>query len=249
MIGFEKTSAVVTGASSGIGRAISVALAEAGVARQVIHYRANRDGAEQTSSMIEASGGEATIVQCDLSIAADRSRLVDTAFSKLGQIQTWVNNAGADVLTGDAASLAFSDKLQRLLDVDLVGTIDLSRMVADRLHQQSSSSSPPSMVFIGWDQAPYGMEGGGDGIRIEPRTNGCTEGSGQHNRSRLDSNVLGRIEQSVLGPTSEVSIFDETVGQARRRCQSSLVRSRSGEHVSNRTNHRTQRRLEPEGEV
>jgi 3-oxoacyl-[acyl-carrier protein] reductase len=45
-----------------------------------------------------------------------------------------------------------------LIDVDVLGTIDLSRLVADRLIEQSSAP-PPAMVFIGWDQASQGMEG------------------------------------------------------------------------------------------
>lgn len=158
MTGFDQTSAVVTGASSGIGRATAIALARSGVQQIAIQYRANRAGAEETAAAIEEIGATASIISCDLSDAADRTRLAETAFDQLGKIQTWVNNAGADVLTGDAATLDFDAKLRRLVEVDLLGTIDLSRMIADRLIEQSSAQ-PPSIVFIGWDQAPHGMEG------------------------------------------------------------------------------------------
>ena len=158
MTDLGQTSAVVTGASSGIGRAIAVAFAAAGVSRIGIHYRGNLAGAKETVKLVETAGCEATTIQCDLSIAADRRLLVETAFERLGPIQTWVNNAGADVLTGDAAAWDFDTKLCRLIDVDVRGTISLSRIVADRLLIQASPL-PPSMVFIGWDQAPQGMEG------------------------------------------------------------------------------------------
>jgi 3-oxoacyl-[acyl-carrier protein] reductase len=158
MTGFEQTSAVVTGSSSGIGRAISLALVAAGVNRIAIHYRANRDGVEETESLLQADGVKVTTLQGDLSVAADRSRIAETAFDQLGPIQTWINNAGADVLTGTAATLDFDAKLRRLVEVDLLGTIDLSRIVSNRLIKQASTL-PPSIVFIGWDQAPHGMEG------------------------------------------------------------------------------------------
>ena len=158
MSGFDQTSAVVTGASSGIGRAIAVALAGAGVERIAIQYCSNRTGGEETAAMVQAAGAQATLLQCDLSIADDRSRLVETAFQQLGTIQTWVNNAGADVLTGQAASLDFDAKLRRLFEVDVLGTIDVSRKVVDRMKGQALSM-PPSIVFIGWDQATQGMEG------------------------------------------------------------------------------------------
>ncbi len=158
MIDLAQTSAVVTGASSGIGRAIAVAFAAAGVSRLGIHFRRNLAGAVETVRQVEALGCQATTLQCDLAVSADRIGLVDQAFEQLGPIQTWVNNAGADVLTGKAAAWDFDTKLRRLMEVDLLGTIAVSRMVAERLIQQSASRSP-SMVFIGWDQAPAGMEG------------------------------------------------------------------------------------------
>jgi 3-oxoacyl-[acyl-carrier protein] reductase len=168
--GLNETSAVVTGASSGIGRAIAIALADAGVTRLVVHYRANRSGAERTIESCRRLGCQATACQADLSLEADRQCLVERAFEGLGEIQTWVNNAGADVLTGDAATLNFAAKLRRLMDVDVVGTIHLSRLVAERLVGQAErlggqacggerGSAPASLIFIGWDQAPLGMEG------------------------------------------------------------------------------------------
>jgi 3-oxoacyl-[acyl-carrier protein] reductase len=135
-----------------------MALARAGVARLLLHYRQNRQGAEQTAGAIRPLGCKAITMAADLSRSNDRERLVATAFDRLGHVQTWVNNAGADVLTGESATLDFDTKLRRLIEVDLEGTIHLSRMVASRLLQQQSKV-PTSMVFIGWDQAPHGMEG------------------------------------------------------------------------------------------
>ncbi|TWU03998.1 SDR family NAD(P)-dependent oxidoreductase [Neorhodopirellula pilleata] len=156
-------NSVVTGASSGIGRAIAIRLARDPLSQTVVHYRGNLEGARQTAATIEASGGMCHLIQADLSQADDISRLADQAFKQLGTIDAWVNNAGLDVLTGEASGWTFDQKLRALLDVDLCGTISLSRIVGDRLIEQSQASGAqtgaPSMVFIGWDQAPEGMEG------------------------------------------------------------------------------------------
>ena len=113
---------------------------------------------EETAEMVRERDCEASILKADLRQADDRRLLVDTAFERLGEITVWVNNAGADVLTGEAASLEFEEKLQRLLDVDLFGTIALCRLAVPRLLQQEASP-PSSIIFMGWDQAPDGMDG------------------------------------------------------------------------------------------
>ena len=152
------THAVVTGASSGIGRATALALAESGATRLIVHYRANREGAEETVRQASQFGCQALAMAADFGEDTQAARFAEAAFGELGSIHTWVNNAGADVLTGDAAAEPFRAKLRRLLDVDLLGTIVLSRAVADVMRNQALPL-PPSMVFIGWDQALTGMEG------------------------------------------------------------------------------------------
>jgi 3-oxoacyl-[acyl-carrier protein] reductase len=149
---------VVTGGSSGIGRAIAIALARAGVGRVLVHFRQNQAGASQTVAALNELNCQASAFAADLSNPEDVRRLCDHAFTELGTIQTWVNNAGADVLTGAAGELDFDAKLQRLWQVDVAGTIRLSRQVGQRLMNQPSPF-PPSLVFIGWDQATRGMEG------------------------------------------------------------------------------------------
>lgn len=159
---FHGTKAVVTGSSSGIGRAIAISLAKAGVEQLAVHYCSNQKGAVETADALRELGCQPVLLAADLSSPDGRQSLVDGAFNSLGEVQTWVNNAGADVLTGAAAEMDFEGKLRRLLDVDVTGTILLSRSVADRLTKQSEGildALPPAMVFIGWDQAPEGMEG------------------------------------------------------------------------------------------
>ena len=157
-MGFANTTAVVTGASSGIGRATAVALARAGASHLLIHYHRNEVGANETADLVRQCGAAASTHSADLSAESQRSSLIDAAWDRLSTVQTWVNNAGVDVLTGNAANASFLEKLNRLMEVDVAGTIALSRAVSARMLKHKSSN-PPSLTFIGWDQATLGMEG------------------------------------------------------------------------------------------
>ena len=112
--------AVVTGASSGIGRAIAEAFAGAG-ADVLATYRGNEDGARE---LAERTGAQ--VAQADLATREACEALVAEARERLGGLDVWVNNAGADVLTGEAAGWEWERKLDLLLAVDLKGTIACS---------------------------------------------------------------------------------------------------------------------------
>ncbi|MFW6124956.1 MAG: SDR family NAD(P)-dependent oxidoreductase [Pirellulales bacterium] len=146
--------AVVTGSSRGIGRAIALSLARGG-ADVVVHYHRSRPEVERVAAEIASLGRRAPIVQADLSRDDEARRLVDDAWQQLGGVEIWVNNAGADVLTGPAASGSFDEKLQRLLDVDVKSTILLSRMVGERMRTAGGGV----ILNMGWDRAQTGMEG------------------------------------------------------------------------------------------
>ena len=85
--------ALVTGASRGIGKAIAIALAEAG-ADIAVNYRAKAEAAESVAQTIRAAGRKCIAVQADVSLSADVDRLVSTTEAQLGQVGILVNNAG-----------------------------------------------------------------------------------------------------------------------------------------------------------
>lgn len=86
-------TALVTGASRGIGREVAVALAGEGVAVGV-HYNTRADAAEKTCSQIRKMGVRCTAVQADVSRAGDIRRMVETVGRELGTVEILVNNAG-----------------------------------------------------------------------------------------------------------------------------------------------------------
>jgi NAD(P)-dependent dehydrogenase (short-subunit alcohol dehydrogenase family) len=86
-------TALVTGASGGIGAGIAQRFAEAG-AHVMCHYNANRQAAEQVVARIAQAGGTAVAVQADISHEAGASGLIAEAIARLGSVDILVNNAG-----------------------------------------------------------------------------------------------------------------------------------------------------------
>ncbi|EAQ77903.1 SDR family NAD(P)-dependent oxidoreductase [Blastopirellula marina] len=148
--------AVVTGSSSGIGRAIALRLAASG-AKVVVHAGRNQAGADSVCDEILRLGGESQALVCDFRDRDARLRFVAAAWEIWGGVDYWVNNAGADVLTGANRELTFSEKLQLLWQVDVEATIELSREIGRRL--RDSQRDAAAIVNIGWDQSERGMEG------------------------------------------------------------------------------------------
>ena len=155
-------TAVVTGSSSGIGRAIALCLARAG-ANVVLHGFQSIAALEELAGEIERTGRRAKFLQADFCNPEQLSGFAEAAWSAYGSVDIWVNNAGADVLTGRSRDLSFAEKLELLWKADVAPTILLSREVGNRMRQLSRASKASagrfSIVNIGWDQAFQGMAG------------------------------------------------------------------------------------------
>jgi len=146
--------AAVLGSTSGIGRAVALALAEAG-ADVIIHGRSQHEAAQRVAAEVRSRGGRAHVLMADLADRAAGDRLVDEAWAVWNGLDAWLHIAGADTLTGAGAKLAFDEKLDRLWAVDVVATIRLCRAIGQRMKAHRGGS----IVTVGWDQAETGMEG------------------------------------------------------------------------------------------
>src|SRR5437773_75377 len=87
---------LVTGGSSGIGRAIALAVARAG-ANVALTYQSNEAGAREVEHEILALGRRAAVIQLDLTDGLAVRALGPAARDLLGGLDVWVNNAGADI--------------------------------------------------------------------------------------------------------------------------------------------------------
>lgn len=148
--------AAVTGAASGIGRAIALQLARQG-ASLVLHTRSNDHGLRETANLAQAIRPQIAVELLfeDFQDPQQQDRFCQQAWDWNGGIDILVNNAGVDVLTGDAAQLTFEEKLELVYRVDVVSTIRIARTLGARMKAIPGSS----IVNIGWDQATHGMEG------------------------------------------------------------------------------------------
>jgi NAD(P)-dependent dehydrogenase (short-subunit alcohol dehydrogenase family) len=120
---------IVTGGSRGIGRGVAVALGKAGH-DVVVNYARNAVAADTVKREIESAGCEAHLVQADISVAADRKRLVDQTLATFGGIDLLVNNAGvAPDVRADLLE-ASEESFDRLISINLKGPYFLTQLVA-----------------------------------------------------------------------------------------------------------------------
>jgi 3-oxoacyl-[acyl-carrier protein] reductase len=114
-----------------------------------------------------------------------------TVVGALGRVDVWVNNAGADILTGAAAALPDVEKLDRLLAVDLRGTVLASWRAADVLASQPDGGT---IINMSWDHVLTGMPG------RNPQMFSAVKGGVLAFSKSLARSVAPRVRVNVLAP-------------------------------------------------
>jgi 3-oxoacyl-[acyl-carrier protein] reductase len=173
-IDLHQRVAAVTGSSSGIGRAIALALADAGC-DVVLHGFRSMAALEEVVAEVSAKGRRAVALQADFCQPDQLADFAQRAWDAYGVVHIWINNAGADVLTGEIRSQTFAQKLEMLWRTDVVPTLLLSRDVGRRMQAAARSDKTAAgeytILNIGWDQADQGM--GGDAGELFGTTKGA----------------------------------------------------------------------------
>ena len=183
---------LVTGASSGIGRAIALACAEAG-ADVALSYHTNEQGAVEVAGGVQAAGRRAHISRVDAADPDDLQRLARDAGAAFGRVDVWINNAGADILTGRTAKESRLEKLDLLLAVDLRGTILASWAAVELMRSQPGASG--AIINMSWDHVLSGAMPG-EYAQLFAAAKG-----GIYSFSRaLARSVAPQIRVNVLGP-------------------------------------------------
>lgn len=169
---------VITGASSGIGRATALRAADAG-ARLVLAAR-DRVGLDETAQLVEAAGGRAAVVAGDVTDPDDVEAFARTAERAFGGFDTWVNNAGVTIVgTVDEVAL---DDARRLMDVNFWGVVHGCRVAVPRLRRRGGGA----LVTVGsaladraiplqgfYSATKHAVQGFVDALRVELRAEGA----------------------------------------------------------------------------
>ena len=144
-------TAIVTGASRGIGRGIALALAREKF-NVVINYASSAAAAEQVRKEIDSLGAASLIVQADISVAADRQKLVEQTIATFGRIDLLVNNAGVAPNVRADLLEAGEESFDRLMNINLKGPYFLTQLVARKMVEQQKRGSErvfdPKIVTI-----------------------------------------------------------------------------------------------------
>ena len=131
----EKKIAVVTGGARGIGKAIALELAKAGNF-VVINYNGSEEKARETKAEIEAAGGQADILQCNVADFDACEAFFKAIAEKYGRVDILVNNAG---VTKDGLLMKMSEEdFSRVVDTNLKGTFNCIRHVSRMMLRQRS---------------------------------------------------------------------------------------------------------------
>lgn len=140
-------TAIVTGASRGIGRAIAEALGGAGF-NVAINYNASADAANDAVRAVEAAGGQALSVQANVGQLEDHTKLLEATVERFGKVDLLVNNAGvAPKVRADLMEMG-EESYDHVLDTNLKGAFFLTQRVANHMiaQQKSGDGSFPALT-------------------------------------------------------------------------------------------------------
>jgi 3-oxoacyl-[acyl-carrier protein] reductase len=170
-------------------------------------FRENESGALAVQHEIVAIGRRAMTFRLDIADAAATRAFAGEAASALGRIDAWINNAGADILTGPSANAAVLERLDQLIAVDLRGT-----MVASWRAVELMATQPEGGVLLNmsWDHVVTGMSG------TNPELFAAVKGGVLAFSKALARSAAPQVRVNVLAPGWIDTAFGEGLDGPRR---------------------------------
>jgi len=163
---FEAAVVVVTGGSTGLGRAIAVETAQRGASAVIVNYASSADEAGETARMVEGAGAKSVVIQGDVAKDEDCLRIAAAA-TPFGRIDALFNNAGVTKFAGNHAALdaVSAEDFLRIYAVNVVGAYQMVRAARALLEAGPSAgavvntSSIAGVLGIG-SSVPYAASKG-----------------------------------------------------------------------------------------
>ncbi|WP_207919247.1 SDR family oxidoreductase [Methylobacterium segetis] len=147
----DEMAVVITGASSGIGKATALAFAEAG-AKLVIAAR-RQPQLEQTAVECRAAGAQVAALVTDVTEETEVKALAGRALTDFGRIDVWINNAGIDAF-GSFEQLP-KHAFERIIQVNLLGTVNGTRAVLPHFRERGSGTVINNASMVGAVPSPF----------------------------------------------------------------------------------------------
>ncbi len=215
--------AVVTGASKGIGAAIAEKLGAEG-AKVVVNYARDKAGAEKVASTIKQSGGEAVVVQADVSKQGDIKKLFSEAERAFGQLDILVNNAG--VYEFRPLETVDEDHYRRIFDLNVLGLLLTTKEAVVHMNGSggsvinvssiaSKTPAPNSSVYSGTKGAvdvisrALALELAPRKIRVNSLAPGATDTEGvrsaAENNKELQQLLVSRTPLGRMGTGEDIA--------------------------------------------
>ena len=215
----DNKCAIVTGSSSGIGKAIALALASAGAA-VTINYHSNPEGANKVKEQIEAAGGRALVIQADVATIADLQKLVDGTVKAFGRLDIMVNNAGMETRTSVLETT--EDDFDKVIAINLKGAFFGTQLAARQMIAQGGGGRiiNISSTHEDWPMpgnTPYCCAKGG--VRMLTRTGGVE--LAPHNIT-----VVGIAPGAIATPINDETLNDP---EQKAKLEGSIPLGRVGE--------------------
>ena len=145
---------LITGASGCIGFATAKRFVDAG-ATVILHAHHNIAAVQTLRETIRHQGGKAEVVSADFSKPHAAEAFYRHVVGHTAHIDVVVNAAGLDLMLPALASLPFEQKLQAILQTDVITPIQLSRLIGKRMQERQRGT----IVFLGWNGVDYGWRG------------------------------------------------------------------------------------------